>query len=113
MHVTQLALNRGHTNTAQCLRGAQLQHRRKLQTTIRQANEITIAASGIYLEKTTTFLYLGRILANNNSDWPTVYKNLQKAKTKWAMIARPLVKTGVSARFVGMFYKAIVQAVLL
>ena len=113
MHVSQLALNRGHTNTAQCRKGAELLHRRRLQETIRKANEVVLSTNGTPLEKVTAFCYLGRIVAGNNSDWPAVYKNLQKAKAKWALISRPLLKTGVAPRFVGMFYKAIVQAVLL
>jgi hypothetical protein len=59
------------------------------------------------------FCYLGRVLAANNSDWPALYKNLKKAQAKWALVSRPLLKTGVSIRHVGYFYKAVVQAVLL
>jgi hypothetical protein len=36
-----------------------------------------------------------------------------KAKAKWALISRPLIKTGVDPRQIGLFYKTIVQAVLL
>jgi hypothetical protein len=42
-----------------------------------------------------------------------MYKNLKKARSKWALISRPLLKTGVSERTIGYFYKAIVQSVLL
>jgi hypothetical protein len=40
-------------------------------------------------------------------------KNLRKAKIQWGLLSRPLVKTGVSPRFKGYFYKAVVQSVLL
>ena len=52
-------------------------------------------------------------MAQNNSDWPAVHRNIKKASQKWAMIACPLWRTGVKPKIVGMFYKAIVQAVLL
>jgi hypothetical protein len=52
-------------------------------------------------------------MAANNSNWPALYKNLRKAQGKWALISCPLLKTGVSPRYVGYFYKAIVQTVLL
>jgi exonuclease III len=113
MHVTYEALNRGHTNTAACRRGTDLQHRRLLQQRLREANEILFYANGTPLERVEYFKYLGRLLSANNSDWPAVYKNLKKAKSKWALISRPLLKTGVAPKFVGMFYKAIVQSVLL
>jgi hypothetical protein len=71
------------------------------------------STNGTPLEKVPQFCYLGRMIANNNSDWPALHKNLRKAKTKWALISRPLLNTGVAPKFVGMFYKAIVQAVLL
>ena len=49
----------------------------------------------------------------NNSDWPAVYKNLRKAWQKWALIAHPLLHTGVPPPVVGLFYKANAQVVLL
>jgi hypothetical protein len=60
-----------------------------------------------------TFTYLGRVMAANNSSWPALYKNLCKAQGKWALISHPLLKIGVSPRYVGYFYKATVQSVLL
>jgi hypothetical protein len=74
---------------------------------------VVFTTNDIPLEKVPQFCYLGRMMANNNSDWPALYQNLRKAKTKWALISRPLIRTGVAPEFLGMFYKAIVQAVLL
>jgi hypothetical protein len=52
-------------------------------------------------------------MASNNSDWPTLYYNLKKAQQRWGMISRVLVHDGASPKAMGMFYKAVVQAVLL
>lgn len=113
MHVTYLAINRGHTNTALCTRGTALRRRREAATTIQRARAVNIQVLGNDLERVTTFKYLGRVLAANNSDWPALFANINKARGKWALISRPLLRTGVSTRVIGMFYKAIVQSVLL
>jgi len=113
MHVTPLAINRGHTNTAACARGAALLQRRQTEATIRRAREIVFRANGTDLDRVPNFNYLGRILSQGNTDWPTTYKNLKKARAKWTLISRPLIKTGVSERTVGLFTKAITQSVLL
>ncbi len=113
MHVGFRALNRRHIDSGICLR---LQHRHHLQqqaTAIQHAREITFQVDGTPLDTVDYFKYLGRIMAASNNDWPAFHKNPQKAKEKWALIARPLLKTGVAPRVVGMFCKAIVQAVLL
>ena len=111
MHATHQALNSGHTNTALCRKGTELHRKRQQELQLRNVREIYFTIHDQPLQRTDTFKYLGRVLATNNSDWPTVYNNVQKAKLKWALVARPLYKTGVSPKFVGMFYKAIVQAV--
>jgi hypothetical protein len=60
------------------------------------------------------FSYLGCPLSATNSDWPALYKNLAKARTKWAMISRVLWRESrANTRVSRMFYKAVVQSVLL
>ena len=59
------------------------------------------------------FVYLGRPLSCTNKDWPAIYRNLQKARQRWASVSRVLTREGASPRISGMFYKAVVQSVLL
>ena len=113
MHIPYSALNSNHTATAACRRGATLHERRLQVARLRRSNEQIITVNGTDLERVPQFCYLGRVLSLNNSDWPAVYKNIRKAKQKWALISRPLIRTGVAPQVVGLFYKAIVQAVLL
>lgn len=113
MHISELAMNRGHTNTSACCHGTYRRHRRALALEHRRASEVVTQALGQNLDKVEQFCYLGRTLDRQNSDWPALFKNLKKAKQKWALISRPLIRTGVSPKVVGMFCKAIVQAVLL
>ena len=52
-------------------------------------------------------------LIYNNSDWPAVYQNLNKARRQWGVIARVLAKTGSMVRARGMMYKAVGQFMIL
>jgi hypothetical protein len=115
MHATYQALNSTHQHSKICDKGAARKTRRKqlLVAARRRAQEIEIKIHGQSLDRVSQFKYLGRIMNQNNSDRPAVHRNIKKALRKWAMIARPLLRTGVAPKVVGMFYKAIVQAVLL
>jgi hypothetical protein len=57
--------------------------------------------------------YLGQILSAKDSDWSTVYWNLGKAWQKRAMLSCLLVEEGGTPHVSGMFYRGVVQAVLL
>ena len=57
--------------------------------------------------------YLGQVLSASSDDWAEVVHNLRKARSKWAWLSRVLGREGADARMLGMFYVAVVQAVLL
>jgi hypothetical protein len=79
-----------------------------------KADFVTFQLNAAPIEKVNTYLYLGCILAYNNSDWPTLYRNFRnKAQAWWAMIVHVLDKEGASPRAKGLFYELIVQSVLL
>ena len=65
------------------------------------------------LPPSEAFLYLGRIIVYNNSDWVVVYQNLRKARMRWIMILRVLERTGATVRAQGSMYKAVAQLVIL
>ena len=70
-------------------------------------------ASGEVLEQVNSFKYLGRPLSAFDSDWPALHRNMTRARRQWAMISRVLTREGANPRVSGMFYKAVVQSVLL
>ena len=74
---------------------------------------MVLTVSQVPLEMVSSFVYLGRVVTHNNSDWATLYRNLKKALKRWGLVSRVLEKTGASARVRGMFYKVVVQTVLL
>ena len=79
----------------------------------RWARDFVFYARHKPLETVREFKYLGRIVSNDNNDWPAVLRNLKRARSKWAMIRKVLVRDQANPRVAGYFYKAVVQAVLL
>ena len=61
----------------------------------------------------TLFKYLGQVLTATDNDWMAVVGNLWKAQKIWARMERMLGQEGARPRFSGMFFKAVMQAVLL
>jgi hypothetical protein len=106
-------LNNRHYNSTVCKQGAARAQQRQAELKALEADTTTFSINNTPIEKVRTFLYLGRIIAYNNSDWATLYCNLKKAQKRWAMVVRILDKEGASPRAKGFFYKTIVQAVLL
>ena len=78
--------------------------------------EITVRdfqAYGSPLEMVTSFKYLGRILTDLDDDWPAVVGDLRKSRKSWTRLSRVLVREGVNPILSGIFFKAVVQALLL
>jgi len=113
MFVGPYAIGRGHQGTAYCRRGAAAKRRRHALEDIRRANEVVFTACGRPLDRVRAFKYLGRILSDTDKDWPAVYLNLTKARKRWGMVSRVLRRDGLRPKAAAMFYKAVVQAVLL
>jgi Reverse transcriptase (RNA-dependent DNA polymerase) len=113
LHVPHTQLNNRHYNTELCRKGMRRRANRAAERAAFEACGVTFTLNNELLEKVDTFRYLGRLLSYTNSDWPTIYHNLKKAQQWWGMVARVLVRDGASPAAMGMFYKGIVQAVLL
>ena len=65
------------------------------------------------LETVTLFNYLGRVLMAGDDECPAVMINLKKVRKSWAQLTRILGREGANLRVSGMFFKAVVQVVLL
>jgi Reverse transcriptase (RNA-dependent DNA polymerase) len=113
MHVSYFALNNQHYGTKSCQAGAARMRQRYASADSRRASEEVFTINGEVLEQVSVFKYLGRLLSSNDSDWPTVYYNLKKAQMRWRRVSRVLTREGADPRVCGMFYKAVVQSVLL
>jgi len=93
--------------------GQERKARREARQRTATAEEVIFTAYGTELDKVTSFKYLGRILSADDSDWPAIYLNLKKARSRWARVYRVLSRTEANPRVSGYFYKAIIQSVLL
>jgi len=113
MHVTRQAMSTGHFRTAACQEGADRARQRRAREDARRAREVVITIKGVPLKSVSVFRYLGRPLSSVDEDWPAIYWNLSKARKRWAMVSRVLAREGADARISAMFYKAVVQSVLL
>ena len=111
--VTLYGWRRGHATSRTCAIAAQTRRQREAVQACQLAREQTFTINGDELRSVETFKYLGRIVSSTDSDWPALKKNLTKARQRWAMISRVLVRDGADARISGMFYKAAVLTILL
>ena len=59
------------------------------------------------------FKYMGRVLTAADENWAALVGNFRKAQKIWARMERMLGQEGARPRVSGMFFKAVVQAVLL
>ena len=60
-----------------------------------------------------TFKYLGRILDWSDDDWSAVLWNSGKVQRVWSQIWKMLRREGADPRVSAVFYRAVVQAVLI
>ena len=66
-----------------------------------EEKERTLTAYGLPLYQVTSFKYMGRVLAEEKYNWPSVLHNLRRAIHKWAQMTRILIREGVDAQIPG------------
>jgi hypothetical protein len=79
----------------------------------RSALDVDFQIDGESIENVATFKYLGRIIAEDGTEWATVWHNLSRGKKAWAKLNRVIAREGANPRSSAFFYKAVVQSVLL
>ena len=65
------------------------------------------------VEGVATFRYLGRPLDQTDDDWPVVRRNIMHVRLVWGRLGTLLQQEGADPRVAAMFYRAVVQAILL
>lgn len=113
MQVSHRALNGKHLSTARCKSYTARRKRYELYDRMAEAQDVAFTSNGQTLDRVETFKYLGRPLSSSDDDYPAVVRNLKKARGSWARLSRVLTREGATASCSGMFYKSIVQSVLL
>ena len=64
-------------------------------------------------ENVMTFRNMGRPLEQTGDDWTAVRRKIMRARLVWGILGTLLRREGVDPRVTAMFYRAVVQAVLL
>jgi len=113
MFVPTFSLNTTHQRMAYCWEGAVHKRQRHTAEDARRAKEFVFVAHGMNLESVSQFKYLGRMTTSTDVDFLALYKNLVKACKCWAQISQVLRQEGASAKVSAMFYKVVLQVVLL
>ena len=88
--------------------------RRDVETTeICGKMELSLEGGEGTVENVTTFRYLERPLDQTYDDWPDVWRNITRARSVWGRLRTLLQREGTDPRVAEMFYREVVQAILL
>jgi hypothetical protein len=105
--VPQTALVGGHQSTTLCGQGKEFKQKRAIEEDTLKASDIVFNVKGIPI------VYTIPLLSLMDDNWPDVIKNAGKDQQRWAQISRVPTREGSTAGVLEMFYKAVVQSVLL
>lgn len=103
-----------HLNSRLCqVQTARRQARERLQAQLDLQDTAKFYIGNRLIDLVSFFKYLGRWLADDDSDTLAVTKNLQKARLRWGRISRLLSRQTASPTTMARFYLAVIQSVLL
>ena len=103
-----------HLQSEECKKYANIKNNRRFDLCQKSADNVKFTVSGEEIKMVSEFKYLGRILTNNDMDLKAVESQLVKARRVWGMIGKIVKKKShCNPRIMSIFYKVIVQTVLL
>ena len=103
-----------HERTAACKARAEQRRRREVAEGVAAAARRKFKAyDRDELRAVDTFKYLGRVITRDDCDAPAIRRNLKRARQVWGRLSKVIATEGVAPRVAGMFYQAVVAAVLL
>jgi hypothetical protein len=102
-----------HIHSQEYHTGAEWRTQSDLAITSALALRQLFYVEGEVLEKVESFCYLGRILAQDDEDVRAVRSQIKKARGTWARVGQVLQADNTPPKVSAMFYKAVVQLVLL
>ena len=104
---------RRHSESMTCQKGKVRKRRREQELQTIRDLEATFQVGNSIVDNVDEFVYLGRVVTANDTDWPAVSRNLVKARKRWARFSALLKREGASPKVSGLFYKAVVMSQLL
>ena len=88
--IFQKLVDQKHKLSADCKKATKSRQARLDEKVQLSARQFKFTVSGIPIERVKEFKYLGRILEEDDNDWPALQANLTKARAKWGRIGRIL-----------------------
>ncbi len=113
MQTSPFALGRGHEETAFCQEGTEKRVQHQAAVDSMRALRVCSLIYGGELEQVEAFKYLGRLVSFDDNDGRAVNANFSKARKCWRRLSNLLRTENASPQVCGMFYKAVVMAVML
>ena len=107
MFVVQKALNGRHLTTDFCRWGMERKWCCLAEEGTWLGTETALTAYGLPFPQVASFKYLGRVLTEEDGNWPAVVRNLQCARQKWTQLTRIFSREGVYALTLGQIYLAV------
>ena len=106
-------LNRRHLTTTQCDKGEERKQRQMAEEELWESAERAFQAYVRPLKTVTSLKYMVQVLTAADNNCTTVVGNLRKARKSWTWLKIILGGEGANPRVSGMFFKAVVKAVLI
>ncbi|KAL7537800.1 hypothetical protein ACHAXR_008089 [Thalassiosira sp. AJA248-18] len=113
MQTNPSVVDNRHTTTDICRVGTKRRVQREAAVSSARSLDVVLTAYDDELERVEVFKYLRRLLAFDDNDMRAVRGNIKKACKSWRMLSRLLRAESIPSRVCGMFYQAVVQAILL
>jgi hypothetical protein len=106
--------SKNHLESEDCKRYAEIKRNRRTDLKQQSAKNVSFSINGIAIKKVKSFKYLGRMLTETDDDLEAVELQLKKARMTWGRMCKILQKkTNGNPRIMSIFYKTIIQSVLL
>ena len=103
-----------HLGSEECKRFAEIRKNKRIDECQKAAKNVSFYINGEEIKKVKQFKYLGRIITDDDNDLMAVEQQLTKARRTWGMIGKVIKKKSKSnPRIMSIFYKVIVQTILL
>ena len=104
---------KSHQLTKTCQNLSRRRNNERLQDAQAEGNNVKFYVGGNEIDRVHNFMYLGRLLSDDDDDSPAIDSNLRKARARWGKLVNILKREGANATIMSKFYMTIIQAVLL
>ena len=103
-----------HLESEDCKRYAEIKRNKRIDSYQDAATNVKFNINGEEINTVKSFKYLGRMITDTDNDFEAIMLQLKKARMTWGRIGKIIKKkTNGNAKTMAIFYKVIIQSVLL